>query len=98
MRTVTIQNENGDSYSFSGESMHPEHELLENEIRQLACIIQEARNSLENSLYIVERCVEDPPGSAREVVHRKQMIEDSISYFNPVVLYIFVYLHQTDVY
>ena len=78
MRTVTIQNENGDSYSFSGESMHPEHELLENEIRQLACIIQEARNSLENSLYIVERCVEDPPGSAREVVHRKQMIEDSI--------------------
>ena len=77
MTTMTIQNENGNSYTFSGESLHPDHERLENDIRQIACIVQESYNSLENLLYIVERSVQDPPESAREAVFRNRAIEDS---------------------
>ena len=77
MATITIKNENGDSYSFSGESLHPDHERLENDIRQIACIIQESYNSLENLLYIVEQSLQDPPISAHEAVFRNRVIEDS---------------------
>lgn len=79
MRTVTFQNENtGDSYSFSGISLHPKQEALEKETRHIACLIQESCNSLNSALYLFQKGEEDPPESAREMVHRKQMLEDSI--------------------
>lgn len=78
MRTLTIQDESGNSLSFSGKPLHPEHSRLESEARHLACIVQESCNSFLNGCYITEKCIEHPPKSAHEIVHINRVMEDSI--------------------